>query len=175
MKAKTNDRLIKLVVAGLLAAFTTIATLLVQIPTPTKGYMNLGDCFVNISAWLLGPAYGAAAAGIGSALADIISGYMVYAPATLVIKALMGVASALSFTAISKKLGSFGGRILAAVTAELIMVAGYFAFESLLYGSVGAAIPGMPANIVQGILGAITSVTLYEAVLKRIPHLTDRI
>ncbi len=174
MKTKTNDKVLRIALAGLFAAFTTIATMLVQIPTPTKGYVNLGDTFVNISAWVLGPVYGSAAAGIGSMLADVFAGYMVYAPATLVIKALMGLASALTFVTLSKKLGSLGGRIVAAVAAELIMVFGYFAFESVLYGSVAAAAPGMPANIVQGLMGAIISVTLFETVLKRLPFLKDR-
>lgn len=40
-----------------------------------QGYVNLGDCAVLISAWMLGPLYGGAAAGIGSALADLLSGY----------------------------------------------------------------------------------------------------
>ncbi len=174
MKAKVNERTFRLVISGLLAAFTTIATLLIQIPTPTKGYMNLGDCFVNISAWILGPVYGGAAAGIGSALADIISGYSVYAPATLVIKALMAAASAVVYVKLSSRFSGFGSRIAAAVTAELIMAAGYALFESVLYGSAAAAIPGIPANIVQGILGAVISVVLFEAVLKRIPYLREK-
>ena len=54
------------------------------------------------------------------------------------------------------------------------MTFGYAAFESVLYGSVSAAIPGIPANLVQGILGAVISVTLFEAVLKRIPFLKEK-
>ena len=90
---KGKDKVKVLTLAALFTAMTTVATLLIQIPTPTKGYVNLGDSIVNIAAWVLGPVYGAAAAGIGSALADIISGYVVYAPATLVIKAAMAAVS----------------------------------------------------------------------------------
>ncbi|SDA23779.1 Uncharacterized membrane protein [Ruminococcus sp. YE71] len=164
-----NLRLRLLVVSGFLAAFVTVSTMVIRIPTPTKGYINLGDCFVNISAWLLGPVYGAAAAGIGSALADIISGYTVYAGATLIIKALMAVASAVLYTKISRKLNSFPSRIIAAVAAEIIMVAGYALFEGILYGSAAAALTGVPSNIVQGIGGVITSVVLFEAVVSRVP------
>ncbi|HAJ97009.1 MAG TPA: ECF transporter S component, partial [Ruminococcus sp.] len=32
-----------LVLTALLTAFTTVATMLIRIPTPTKGYLNLGD------------------------------------------------------------------------------------------------------------------------------------
>lgn len=48
-----------------------------------QGYVNLGDCAVLMSAWVLGPLYGGAAAGIGSALADLLSGYAHYVPAPL--------------------------------------------------------------------------------------------
>ena len=86
-----NEKLRKLVFAAVLAAFVCVATMIIRIPTPTKGYVNLGDCIVLVSGWLLGPVYGGAAAGIGSMFADIISGYFTYAPATLIIKALMAV------------------------------------------------------------------------------------
>lgn len=166
-----NKKLRILTRAALLAAFTCAATLLIRIPTPTKGYVNLGDCLVNVSAWLLGPLYGSAAAGIGSALADVTSGYIVYAPATLIIKGLMAAASFGVFAAISKKLrSSVVSRTIAAVSAEAIMVVGYAAFEAVMYGSVATAILGVGANIAQGIMGIVSSVVIYEAVIKKLPR-----
>ena len=76
------------ILAALLAAFTTVATMIIKIPTPTMGYIHLGDGLVLLCGILLGPGVGAAAAGIGSMFADVFSGYMSYAPATLIIKAL---------------------------------------------------------------------------------------
>lgn len=72
----------KLVVAALLASFACVATMIIQIPNGIGGYFNLGDCIVLLSGWLLGPVYGALAAGVGSALADLFAGYIVYAPIT---------------------------------------------------------------------------------------------
>ncbi len=171
MTKNKNDRslITQLVFGGLLAAIVTLSTMLIRIPTPTKGYINLGDCFVNISGWLLGPLYGSLAAGIGSALADLISGYAVYAAATFVIKALMAAAAFFVYKHASKHIGGFAGRITAAAAAELIMVTGYSLFEGFLYGSVSAALLGIPSNTVQAIGGAVFSVTLYETVIKRIP------
>lgn len=69
-----NDKKIrKLVLAALLAALVCVATMVVQIPSPMQGYVNLGDCFVLLSGWLLGPWYGFAAGGIGSMLATFSS------------------------------------------------------------------------------------------------------
>lgn len=166
-----NKKLRILTRAALLAAFTCTATILIRIPTPTKGYVNLGDCLVNVSAWLLGPFYGSAAAGIGSALADVTSGYIVYAPATLIIKGLMAAASFGVFAALSKKLrSSVVSRIIAAASAEVIMVVGYAAFEAVMYGSIATAILGVGANIAQGIMGIVSSVVIYEAVIKKLPR-----
>lgn len=170
MHNKSKDKIRVLTLAALFTAMTTVATLLIQIPTPTKGYVNLGDSIVNIAAWLLGPVYGAAAAGIGSALADMISGYVVYAPATLVIKAGMAVASFYVLRAANRSKGTLLARIAAASAAEVVMVVGYALFEAVLYHSFSAAMLGVPANAVQGALGAAVSVAVYELVIKRVPR-----
>ena len=68
LKMKKNTK--NLVFAALLAAVTCVATLVIHTPSPLNGYINLGDCFVLLSGWLLGPVYGFLAAGIGSGLAD---------------------------------------------------------------------------------------------------------
>ena len=75
----------KMVTAALLAAFTCIATMIIKIPTPTFGYIHLGDGLVLLCGIILGPGIGALAAGIGSMFADIFSGYMTWAPATLTV------------------------------------------------------------------------------------------
>lgn len=51
----------KLVLAALMAALTYVATSIVQIPSPMQGFVNLGDCIVLLSGWILGPWWGAAA------------------------------------------------------------------------------------------------------------------
>lgn len=57
----SDKKVQKLVVSALMAALTYVATMVVQIPSPMNGYVNLGDCFVLLSGWLLGPWYGGAA------------------------------------------------------------------------------------------------------------------
>lgn len=169
MHTKKKNQVMQLVLTGLLTAFVTISTMMISIPTPTKGYINLGDCFVNISAWLLGPVYGSFAAGVGSALADLFLGYTIYAPATFVIKGLMALVSCLVFRLISQRIHGLFARIAASVAAEIVMVVGYCLFESVLYQSFAAAVVGVPANLAQGVGGVIFSVVVYEALLSRIP------
>ena len=71
-----NQKVRKLVLSALMAALVYVATSIIQIPSPVNGYVNLGDCFVLLAGWVLGPVYGSLAAGIGSALADMFTGYM---------------------------------------------------------------------------------------------------
>ena len=163
-----SDKIQKLTLAGALAALTAVATLLIQIPSPTKGYINTGDVLVNLSAWILGPLYGGAAAGIGSALADLISGYTVYAPATLIIKAGMAVVSYFVYIRLSQNRKSFFALLAGAVAAEIIMILGYAVFAGFLYGSVSTALLSVPENVVQGAFGAAVSVTLYEILRRRV-------
>ena len=156
-----NTRTKKIVISALMAALTLVATMIVKIPSPLKGYVNLGDCIVLLSGWLLSPAYGFLAAGIGSAFADVFSGYFVYAPATFLIKGLMAVIAYYGFKMLYNNLGNLLSRIAAGIVAEIVMVLGYFVFEGLLYGFTPSLV-NIPANAVQGVAGVIIGVLLIK-------------
>ena len=146
----------KLVIAALLASFACVATMIIQIPNGIGGYFNLGDCIVILCGWLLGPIYGALAAGVGTMLADIFASYVIYAPATFVIKALMAVVA----FCVAKDKGRIKA-IFSGILAELLMVLGYFAYESFLYG-IGTASLGVIPNLLQGAAGVICALILKE-------------
>lgn len=157
-----NDKLRKIVTAAVFAALTCAATMLIQIPTLTKGYVNLGDCIVLIAGWICGAKWGFAAAGIGSALADIISGYAVYAPGTFAVKGLMAVIAAAVMYAFRHR--ELVGHIASAVTAELFMAAGYFLYEWLfITGTFETSVIGIPENLIQGAVGVLSSVAVITA------------
>ena len=155
----------KVIFSALLAALVCVATMLIKLPSPLNGYINLGDCFVLLAAWLLPMPYGLCAAGIGSALADLFSGYALYAPATFVIKALMAVTARGIFLLFSKKERRFG-RLLGGVLAELVMVLGYYVFEGVLYGFVPSLV-NIPANGVQAAAGVIFGLLLIKLLEKQ--------
>jgi uncharacterized membrane protein len=68
----------------------------------TRGYFNLGETMVYLSALVGGPFVGAFAGGVGSALADILLGYNAFAPGTLVIKAAEGAVAGLLYRRLSR-------------------------------------------------------------------------
>ena len=148
----------KLVLSALLAALCCVATMVIQIPSPANGFVNLGDCFVLLAAWLLGPWYGAAAAGIGSMLADLLAGYAHYAPGTLVIKTLMALVAALIFRKMTRSKTS--AMMVSSFAAEFVMVGGYFLYAMLLLGKGIGAAASIPGNLVQGAAGMVASVLL---------------
>ena len=151
----------EIVMAALMAALACVATMIIKIPSPLKGYLNLGDCIVLVAGWTLSPTYGFLAAGLGSALADIFSGYATYAPATFVIKGLMALIAFYVFKLLHKKLGNLPSRIISGVAAELMMILGYFVFEGFLYGFIPSVV-NIPANGVQGIAGLIIGIMLMK-------------
>jgi len=156
------------VTAAMLAALTCIATMIIKVPTiGTNGYVNIGDCMVLISAWLLGNPYGALAAGIGSGLADLLSGYASYVPGTTVIKFLMAFVAYIIMKTLEKSnLPKFVSFIVSGIVAEAIMVIGYFLYEASLLGYGIAAAASIPSNIVQGVTCLILAFLLINALLK---------
>ena len=158
---KENNRTKKMVIAAMLAALTCVATMIIKIPSPLKGYINLGDCVVLLEGWMLSPIYGFLAAGIGSALADLLSGYLLYAPATFIIKGLMALVAYFGFKLLHKMLGNLPSRIVTGIAAEVVMVLGYFVFEGFLYGF-GPSAVNIPANGAQGVAGIILGCLLVK-------------
>lgn len=158
-----------IVMIALLTAMTTVATLAIQIPVGI-GYVNFGDAVVMVSAVVLGPLGAMAAGGLGSALADVFTGYLVYAPFTLVIKALEGLVVGLIFKSVLKNKSCYLRAILAFLTGAAIVVAGYAFADFFLVlvgyisadgGAVGtvaliAGLTTVPATLVQvGVSAAI--------------------
>ncbi|MGN1017440.1 MAG: ECF transporter S component [Oscillospiraceae bacterium] len=155
----------KIVFAALLAALACVATMIIKIPTPLGGYIHAGDAVVVLAGFLLGPVWGALAAGLGSALADVISGYVLYAPGTFVIKAVVAL---LAGWIIGTKLikNEFAKALVAGIIGGVVMVGGYMLYEAVFMGfGIGAA-ANIPMNCIQGAFGAVAGAALYIALSK---------
>ena len=156
-----HTKIKNLAIAALMAALACVATMIIKIPSPMKGYLNLGDCVVLLSGWILSPGYGFLAAGLGSALADVFSGYATYAPATFIIKGAMALIAFACAKLMTKKIGVFPSQLIGGVLAEIAMVLGYFVFEGFLYGFAPSAV-NIPANAAQGVAGIIIGILLIK-------------
>ena len=147
---------------ALFTALVCVATVLIRIPSPLGGYINFGDCFLFMGAWLLPPLCGAAAGALGSAVADLLSGWAIYAPATLIIKSVMS----LTAYALYKKAPKACSKPFGAVSAEIIMVAGYYIFEAIFVYGAEASLANVPYNAIQGVLGIIGGIIISVAAEK---------
>jgi uncharacterized membrane protein len=173
----------------ILAGATAALTIVVRVPIPgTGGYLNFGDIAVVFCGLFLGKKMGPLAGGLGSALADIIGGFFIYAPITLVAKGLEGFIAGLisekRFTRIpvhtvfpgsGEKKSKEDVRIDLITVALLLsagftMVAVYFVAELFLPGvGFGAAVSEVPFNIIQAVSGAVGGYFVFIAVIKALP------
>lgn len=184
MKTLKNTKF--LVITALLTSLACVLTMAVKIPTPTFGYVHPGDCIVLLCGLVLGPVYGALAAGIGSAMADLLSGYAIWVPGTFVIKAVTALIAALVFRFLRKLLkdkAEFGAAITAGIGGEAFMVIGYFfyniiviSFTNAAFNSAGLAAAitesaaEIPYNIFQGGVGIVLSALIFP-VLRLVPEI----
>lgn len=155
--------ILHMVQAAVMTAMVFLGTIALRIPSPTGGYVNLGDVFVLLSGWVLGPWWGMAAAGLGSMLAELV-GYPLYLLPSLLIKGSMALLCAF----LLRKMGPKAGLPVGALLAELWMCLGYFLTASLVLGHGLAALSSVPGNLLQGVVGAVLAFALYH-VLKKIP------
>jgi len=165
-----NSNVKKIVYIALFAALTCAATFAIKIPTPgTGGYIHPGDAIVILSGVMLGPVYGAVAAALGSAMADLLGGYIVYAPITLLVKGVIAFLCGIVY----KRLGTAERTRYIAVgvggVIDMVLVAGgYYGYEIFFYGVMGA-LASVPANLIQGVSGLVLALVLYP-VLHAIPE-----
>ena len=88
-----NEKIKRIVLTGLFSALIFVFTAYIHVPTGA-GYTHAGDGFIYLAACMLPTPYAVAAGIIGGALADGLTGFPVWIPATIVIKAI----TALFFT-----------------------------------------------------------------------------
>ncbi|WP_051280821.1 ECF transporter S component [Anaerovorax odorimutans] len=126
----TENRTQKIILTGLMTALVTVATMVIAVPVPfTSGYVHLGDSMIFLSVFILGWKYGAFAAGIGSALADLFLGYVHWAPWTLCIKGIMAIIMGLI---IQKCLNSKRNTVIASLITAGVWVIFNFAVKQIV-------------------------------------------
>ncbi|MGN1031344.1 MAG: ECF transporter S component [Butyricicoccaceae bacterium] len=137
---------------AMMAAVVCVMTMVIQIPIPL-GYAHLGDAFILLTVAFLGKRAGFWAGGIGSAMADLLTGYTQWVIPTFVIKSLMAlIAGKLMYDENEEcRLTSVRGA-LGAVVSMAWMVLGYVVSGAALNGSIAAGLASAPGLMVKGVL-----------------------
>lgn len=82
-----NEKIKLMCITGVFTAITYIFTAYFHIPSHT-GYTHIGDAFIYIAACLLPLPYAATVGAVGALLADCLTGFAIWAPASVIIKSL---------------------------------------------------------------------------------------
>lgn len=140
-----------------IVALTCLTTLFIRIPLPSRGYFNVGDVAVVFGGLVLGfmnPKQGilwaVGACGIGSALADILGGFAVFAPLTFAAKGAEGALAAVA----ASRTGVARYTVLALGGAAMV---GIYFFGEVMMPNIGlqGAVAEIPANLIQAVGGAV--------------------
>lgn len=154
-----------LCVCAMFTALVCVATTFFSLPAGPVGNVNLGDVIIIITTLALGP-YGAIASGIGAMLADLMSPYAIYAPATLIVKIALSLVCYYVYRVLKKTIKlDYLSMLIGAVCGELTMVLGYFLYEGILYGF-ATALLSVPFNLIQGGIALVVGTLISYFILK---------
>lgn len=153
-----NNKVFKMAVTAMFTAMIFVLTRFVSIPV-ASGYVHFGDALVYLAASTLGGPWALFAGAVGEMLADVAAGYFTYAPATLIVKALL----AIPFVIVNKKSEKILTPLTALLTipAGVITVGGYFAAD-LIIDKVYALVD-IPGNLIQAAGSAVIFIILAAA------------
>ena len=141
-----------LCMAGVFTALIFVVTAYLHIPT-NNGYIHVGDGLIYLVACLLPWPYAMAVSAGGALLADCLTGFAVWAPGSVVIKAL----TVLLFSRKKNKV-IHTRNLLALFPAAILCAGGYYLYEVLLYGNFIAPLTGIPASIIQSAASSVVFV-----------------
>lgn len=153
------------VMLAMMMAFCCVLTVFVQIPMG-NGYVNFGDAVIFLAASLLGPVAGAIVGGVGSALADLFSGYVVYAGFTLVVKAAEGFVCGWAYKRLFYTQKWILRRILSMALGAACVIVGYFFTDWILYGIAAGCL-----SLLSSLIQVSVSMAIAFVVLPRLPEL----
>lgn len=149
-----NNKIKYMCLAGVFTAIVFVLTAYLHVPSYT-GYVHVGDGIIYLSACLLPLPYAVFVGAGGALLADCLTGFAVWAPGSVIIKA----ATVFFFTAKREKILNLKNT-LALIPAGAVCIGGYYLYEALITGNFVAPLSGIPGNISQSVLSSLVFVII---------------
>ena len=135
--------------SSVFTALVFVVTAYLHIPT-NNGYIHVGDGLIYLAACLFPLPYAMAVGAVGALLADCLTGFAVWAPGSVVIKALL----VLFFSRKEDKTVNLRN-IIALFPAAILNIGGYYLYEALIYGNFVSPLSGIPASITQSLASSV--------------------
>ena len=142
----------------LVYVFTAVVN--IRLPfAPNGGLIHLGNVPLFVAAILFGKRTGMIAGGIGMALFDLLSGWTLWAPFTLIIVGIMGFT--VGKLTEDPRHQNMKWYVISIAAACVIKVVGYYIAEVIIYGNPLAPVSSIPGNLVQiGVAAVIVLVVI---------------
>ena len=140
----------QMVFTALFISLVFVSTFIrIKFPLGAGGLVHLGTLTSFAIALKYGKRFGALSGGIGMALFDIFSEWVVWAPGTFVVRLLSGFS--IGYLAKSKKGQgkNIVKNIIAFTAGSIIMVVGYYFYEAIFLTTFNAAFASIPGNLMQ--------------------------
>lgn len=164
-RQKTFD----LIITAMLVALVFVSTFFLNIKLPIAsngGLVHLGTAMLFIASILFGPKKGALAGAIGMGLFDLVGGWLVWAPITIVARGLQGYIVGKIAWAKGRKGNSIALNLIATIVSIPFMIAVYYIGEGILYGNWIAPLASIPGDLTQNVLGIIIAIPICVALKK---------
>ena len=159
-RSRSSMSVKELAITAICIVLVYVFTAVVNVKLPIAaagGLIHLGNVPLFVAAILFGKRTGMIAGGIGMGLFDLLSGWTLWAPFTLVIVGIMGLVVGM----VTENKKSFPRYILAMVLACIIKIVGYYIAEGIIYGNWVAPAASIPGNLVQiGVAAVITLIVI---------------
>ena len=144
-----NKKVQLMCITGVFTALVFVVTAYLHIPT-NNGYIHVGDGLIYLAACLLPWHYAMVVGAGGAFLADCLTGFAVWAPGSVIIKAL----TVLLFSSKKDKVINLRNS-LAVLPAMIVCAGGDYLYASLIYGKFVSPLAGIPASVTQSVASAI--------------------
>ena len=171
--SKSKSSTFDMILTAMLIALVFVATLTLNIRLPIAangGLVHLGTTMLFIASILFGPKKGALAGAIGMGLFDLVSGWTLWAPFTIVARGLQGYIVGKIAWSFGRKGNSIAFNLLATISSIPVMLGVYYICERVLFGSWTIPVASIPGNLIQNIVGICVAIPVCIA-LKKVPFL----
>ncbi|MED3986610.1 ECF transporter S component [Peribacillus simplex] len=170
--SRSSQNTMDLIINAMLIALVFLSTFFLNIKLPIAangGLVHLGTAMLFIASILFGPKKAALAGAIGMGLFDIVGGWTLWAPITIVARGLQGYIVGKIAWSKGRNGNSIAFNVIATIVSIPFMIAVYYIGEGILYGNWIAPLASVPGDLVQNILGIIVAVPVCVA-LKKVPY-----
>lgn len=170
--SSSRTKTFNLILTSMLIALVFVATLLLNIKLPITangGLVHLGTAMLFIASILFGPKKAAIAGAVGMGLFDLVAGWTLWAPFTIVARGLQGYIVGKIAWSNGRNGSSIAFNILATISSIPVMLAVYYLCEGILYNNWIAPMASIPGNIVQNVVGILVAIPVAIA-LKKISY-----